>query len=98
MYGNLDMTCFKCRVCQYGSEAITYLNAFLWVVTEPALRVIRLPPPPSAGSPPPSLYGSITFTQLGENSITVKLSHLYMLKARGKPVWFRSHHMENNYL
>ncbi len=77
MYGNLDMTCFKCQVCQYGSEAITYLNAFLWVVTEPALRVIRLPPhpPPPAGSPPPSLYGSITFTQLGENSSMVKLSY-----------------------
>ncbi len=37
MYGKLAMTCFKCQVYMYGSEAITYLNAVLWVVTEPAL-------------------------------------------------------------
>ena len=37
MYGNPAMTCFKYQVYLYGSEAITYLNAFLWVVTEPAL-------------------------------------------------------------
>jgi hypothetical protein len=37
MYGKLAMTCFKYQVNLYGSEAITYLHAFLWVVTEPAL-------------------------------------------------------------
>ena len=37
MYSNPSMTCFKYQVYLYGSEAITYLNAFLWVVTEPAL-------------------------------------------------------------
>jgi hypothetical protein len=31
------MTYFKYQVYLYGSEAITYLNAFLWVVTEPSL-------------------------------------------------------------
>ncbi len=35
MYGKLAMTCFKYQM--YGSEAITYLNAFLWVVSEPVL-------------------------------------------------------------
>jgi hypothetical protein len=42
MCGKLAMTCFKCQKCQvysylYGSEAITYFNAVLWEVTEPAL-------------------------------------------------------------
>ncbi len=31
MYGKLATTCFKYRVYLYGSEAFTYLNAFLWV-------------------------------------------------------------------
>jgi hypothetical protein len=73
MYGKLAMTCFKYQVYLHGSEAITYLNAVLWEVTEPVLGVIRLPPPPTTGSPPPSLYGSITFTHLEENSSMVKL-------------------------
>jgi hypothetical protein len=37
MYGKLAMACFQCQVYLYGTEDITYLNAFLWVVTEPAL-------------------------------------------------------------
>ncbi len=37
MYGKIAITCFKYQVYLYGSEAITYLNAFLWVVTEQAL-------------------------------------------------------------
>ena len=37
MYGKIAITCFKYQVYLYDSEAITYLNAFLWVVTEPAL-------------------------------------------------------------
>ena len=37
MYGKPAMTCFKYQVYLYGSEAITYLSAILWVVTEPAL-------------------------------------------------------------
>jgi hypothetical protein len=37
MYGTVAMTCFKYQVYMYGSEAITCLNAVLWVVTEPAL-------------------------------------------------------------
>jgi hypothetical protein len=37
MYGRLAMTCFKYQVYLYGSEAITYLSSFLWVVTEPAM-------------------------------------------------------------
>jgi hypothetical protein len=82
MYGKLAMTCFKYQVYLYGSDAITYLNAFLWVVTEPALRVIRLPPPPTTGSPPPSLYGSITFTHMEDNSSMGKLPP--MLKSKGK--------------
>jgi hypothetical protein len=37
MYGKLAMPSFKYQVYLYGSEASTYLNDFLWVVTEPAL-------------------------------------------------------------
>jgi hypothetical protein len=37
MYDKLAITCFKYQVYLYGSKASTYLNAFLWVVTEPAL-------------------------------------------------------------
>jgi hypothetical protein len=37
MNGKLAMTCFKYQVYMYGSEAITYLNAVLWVVTELSL-------------------------------------------------------------
>ncbi len=37
MYGKLAITCLKYQVYLYGSEAITYLSAFLWVVTEPTL-------------------------------------------------------------
>ncbi len=37
MLGKLAMTCIKYQVYLYGSEAITYLSAFLGVVTEPAL-------------------------------------------------------------
>ncbi len=92
MYGKIAITCFKYQVYLYDSEAITYLNAFLWVVTEPALWVIRLPPSPTTGSPPPSLYGSITITHLEENSSMVKLPYLF-LKERGKPVWLRNHHI-----
>jgi hypothetical protein len=36
MYDKLDMTCFKYQVYLYDLEAITYLNAFLWMVTEQA--------------------------------------------------------------
>jgi hypothetical protein len=31
MYGKLAMICFKYQVYLYGSEAITCVNAFLWV-------------------------------------------------------------------
>jgi hypothetical protein len=37
MYGKLAMTCFKYQVYVHGSETITYLKAFIWVVTEQAL-------------------------------------------------------------
>jgi hypothetical protein len=76
MYGKLAMTCFKYQMYLYGSEAITCLNAFLWVVTEQALSVIRLPPPTTTGSPFPILYGSVTFNLLEENSSMVKLPYL----------------------
>ncbi len=67
------MTYFKDKVYLYGSEAITYLNAIFSVVTEPALWVTKLPPPPF------TLYGSnsITFTYLEENYSMDKLSYLF---------------------
>ncbi len=91
------MTCLKYQVYLFGSEAITYLNAFLWVVTEPALWVIRLPPTPHYRQPSPSLYGSITFTHLEENSNMVKLPYLCE-KARGNPVWLKGHGNESDFL
>jgi hypothetical protein len=55
MYGKLAMTGIKYQVCLYGSEAITHLNAFLWVVTEPALCMSHQTAPPSYDPlvPPP---------------------------------------------
>ncbi len=87
MYGKPAMTCFKYQVYLYGLEAITYLSAILWVVTEPALWVIRLPPTPHYyRQPSPPVYGSITFTDLKENFSMVKLAYLCK-KSKGKPVW-----------
>jgi hypothetical protein len=40
------MICFKYKVYLYGSEVITYLNVFLWVVTEPPLSHQTAPHPP----------------------------------------------------
>ncbi len=72
MYGKPAMTCFKYQVYLYGSEAITYLSAILWVVTKPALWIIRLPPIPHYRQPSPTVYGSITFIHLKENFSMVK--------------------------
>jgi hypothetical protein len=74
MYGKPAMTCFKYQVYLYGSEAITYLNALLWLIIGPALWVIRLPQP-HYRQPSPPLYGSITFTHLEENSSMVNLPY-----------------------
>ncbi len=84
MYGNLAMTCFKYQVYLYGSEAITYLNAFFWVVTEPGQHneSSDCPHPPPYRQPSPSLYGSITSPHLEENFSMVKLPYLCK-KARG---------------
>ncbi len=81
------MTCFKYQVYLYGSEAITYLNAIIWVVIEPAIWVIRLPLPTTIGSTTPSLYGSITFTHLEENSSTVKLNYYTYVKKQGENLY-----------
>ncbi len=84
MYGKSAMTYFKYQVYLYGLEAITYLIAILWVVTEQAPWVIRLPP--TKGSPTPPGYGSITLTHLKENFSMIKLPYLCK-KSKGKPVW-----------
>ncbi len=78
MYSKPAMTCFKYQLYLYGSEAIIYLKAILWVVTKPALYVIRLPQPPlQAALPPhPPLYGSITITRLEENSCMARLTYM----------------------
>jgi hypothetical protein len=71
------MTCFKYHVYLYGSEAITYFNAILRVAAEPAAQHYQTPPPPPHDrQPSPSLYGSITFIHLEENSRMCKLSDL----------------------
>jgi len=37
MYGKPAITCFKYQMVLYGLKAITYLNAILRMVTEPAV-------------------------------------------------------------
>ncbi len=37
MCGKPAIACLKYQVFLYGSKAITYLNAIIWVVTEPAV-------------------------------------------------------------
>ncbi len=97
MYGKPAMTCFKYQVYLYGSEAINYLSAILWVATEPASTIgHQTAPTPHYRQPSPPVYGSITFTQLKENFSMVKLPYLCK-KSKGKPVWLGSHHMWNNY-
>ncbi len=63
----------------YDSVTITHLNAILWVVTEPALYTVQyvssnFPHPPLKAALP-TLYGSITFTHLEENSSMGKLPY-----------------------
>ncbi len=51
MYGKPTMTCFDYQMYLYGYHH--YLNAILWMFTElVALWVIKLSPPPTAGSRP----------------------------------------------
>ncbi len=56
MYGKPAITCFKYQVFMYGLKAITYLNATLWVATEPS----------------PHFVWRTTFTHLKEFSCMVK--------------------------
>ncbi len=81
MYGKPSMPCFNYQVYLYGSEAITYLSAILWVVAESALWVIRLPPTPHYRQPSPPVYGSITFTHLKEN-FSMLNNHTYVKNQR----------------
>jgi hypothetical protein len=53
MYGKLAMACLKYQVYLYGPEAITYLNAFLWVVTEPSTMSHQTAPAPHYRQPSP---------------------------------------------
>ncbi len=46
MYGKPAMTCFKCQVYFYGSEAITYLMLFFdWFKSQHYKSLLVLPPP-----------------------------------------------------
>ncbi len=63
------MACFKYQAYLYGSEAVTYLNALLRMVKEPALWVVY--PIPTTGQPSPFLYISITFIDIEGNSSMV---------------------------
>jgi hypothetical protein len=46
MYGKLAMACFKYQVYLYGSEAIIYFNAILWMVTDQHYEKSNCPHPP----------------------------------------------------
>ncbi len=75
MYGKPAMACFKYQLYMYGSAVIIYMIAILWAVTVPSVWVISLPPHPTLYRQPSSnLYGSITFTQLEENSSMATLA------------------------
>ncbi len=85
------MTGFKYQVYLYGSEAITYLNAFLWVVTEPASTMSHLTAPhPLLQAALPLFVWQHNLHPFGRQ---LWLNYHTMLKARGKPVWLRNHHM-----
>jgi hypothetical protein len=56
MYGKPAITCFKYQVYLYGSEAITYLSAILWVVQSQHYESSDCLPPPTTGSPPPCVW------------------------------------------
>ncbi len=66
MYGKPAMTSFKYQVYLYGSEAITYLSAILWVVTASTMSH-QTAPTPHYRQPSSTVYGSITFTHLKKN-------------------------------
>ncbi len=68
------MTCYKYKMYLYGSEAMTYLNAVLWMVTEPELRVIKLPPLPTTGSPTTLCMAPKPSPNLEENSSMIQLT------------------------
>ncbi len=56
MYGNPAMTCFKYQVYLYGSEAITiWMLYFKWLQSQ-HYESSDFPPPPTSGSPPPSVW------------------------------------------
>ncbi len=76
MYGKSAITCFKYQVVLYGLKAITYLNT-LSGYRASCMSHHTAPTPPTTGSPPPTLYGSITFTHLKDNSCMVKLPYLF---------------------
>ncbi len=89
MYGKLAMTCFKYQVylrCHHILECFPLGDNRAKTMghhTAPTGSGGWLPP--TTGSPPPSLYGSITSTYLEENSSMVKLPK--------QPVWLRNYHM-----
>ncbi len=81
MYCKPAITCFKYQVFLYN---MVQKPSHIWMDTEPAVWIITLPPPspPHYRHPSPTLYGSITFTHLKDNSCMVKL--LYLLKIKGE--------------
>ncbi len=95
MYGKPAITCFKYQVFLYGSESITYLNAILWVVPDPTVWVITLPPLRTTGSPPPLCMAALPspigkrtlvwlnyrtyFKKQGETGMVQKPSHVKQL-------------------
>ncbi len=66
----------------YGPEAITYLNAILWVVREPAVWVIALPRSPTTGSPPPLCMAALPSTIWKRTCVWLNY-HTYFKKQRG---------------
>ncbi len=77
MNGKPAITWFKYQVFLYGSEAITYLKLYFEWLQSQQYESSHCRPPPTTGSPSPTLYGSITFTDLKETSCMVKLPYLF---------------------
>ncbi len=100
------MTCLRYQVYLYVSGTIAYFKPKLRVVTETALcgctastmgNVLYMKPPhtPYYRQHYPTLYKHHYLHHLEENSSMVKMPSP-MLKSKGKTVWLRNHHMQEN--
>jgi hypothetical protein len=91
MCGKPAITCFKYQVFMYGSEAITYFNAnFEWLQSQ-QYESSHCPHPLLQAAIPPLCVAALP-SPIWKRTL-VWLNYYTYLEAKGKPVWFRNHHM-----